>query len=169
MAGTSVTGEISHLLPRDTACLDQCLALEWFYTFFSPGTHRAEYFCHRNGKVREIHFMKFAMFLQDPTPKPPPAPHKELYPVTIELISHLSHSISGASFLLIQAPPSSREEACPCTHLQSTRHANGATKITVQVSIQRMIWATKSHACKLENMMLIVAWTSFIWFILYPV
>lgn len=39
MAGTSVTTEISNLLARDTKCLDQCLTLKWFYTFFLPGTY----------------------------------------------------------------------------------------------------------------------------------
>lgn len=39
MAGTPVTTEISHLLPRDAECLDQCLTLKQFYTFFLPGTY----------------------------------------------------------------------------------------------------------------------------------
>lgn len=39
MAGTSVTTEISHLLPRDAQCLDQCLTLKWFYAFFLPDTY----------------------------------------------------------------------------------------------------------------------------------
>lgn len=81
--------------------------------------------------------MKFVMFLWDPTPKPAPAPCKELSPITMQLISHLSHHISGAPFLLIQVLSSSREEACLCTCLQSTRHANGAAKITVYKQVSK--------------------------------
>lgn len=99
------------------------------YLLFS--VRRAKYFCHRDGKVREIHLMKFVMVLRDPTPKPPSAPHKELSPILMQLISHLSRRIPGAPFLLIQALSSLREEACLRTCLQSSRHANGATKITV--------------------------------------
>lgn len=99
--------------------------------FSSRHIFRAEYFCHRNGKVREIHLMKLVMFLWDPTPKPHPAPHKELPPITMQLISHLRHHNSGAPFLLIQALPSSREDTRLCTCLQNSRHASGATKISV--------------------------------------
>lgn len=40
------------------------------YLFSSRHIYRAEYFCHRDGRVREIHLMKLMMFLWDPTPKP---------------------------------------------------------------------------------------------------
>lgn len=81
--------------------------------------------------------MKFVMFLRDPIPKLPPAPHKEMSHFAMQLISHLSHPISEAPFLLIQALSSSREEACLCACPQSTRHANGVTKITVYKRVSK--------------------------------
>lgn len=134
MAGASVSSYISRLLPGDQARLHQCFSPERFYTFslqahavlsiFVTEMARSEKFTLR------LKAVKFVMLLRDPTPKPPVAPCEELFPITMRLISHLSHRISGTSFLLIQAIPSSREESCLCTCLQSTRHANGAAKIT---------------------------------------